>query len=127
MSTRRRIQLAAPHIRRAAALALVCFVVYVGAGIAVEGSVAIGPIIQGIPYLFLGVVIWTTVERSMPYRQYQFALVLLIAMYLGMGLVAIQQYAGSDVTAARTFLILPVLSVVGIGLTLWGWWAGRTA
>lgn len=127
MSTRRRIQLAAPHIRRAAIVALVCFVVYVGAGFAVSGGFTVGPLIQAMPYLFLGVVIWGSVERSMPYRQFQFAILLLIAMYIGMGIVSFQQYVNSEVTAARSFLLLPGLSVLGLGLTLRGWWVARTA
>lgn len=127
MSTRRRVQLARPHVHRAALLALVCFVIYVGSGFAVADGVAIDPILQAIPYLFVGVVVRTTVRSGMPYRQFQFALVLLVTLFAGMGVVALQQYVVTDVTAARAFLVLVPFNLLGIGLTLRGWLASRSA
>lgn len=127
MSTRRRVQLARPHIHRAALLALICFVLYVGAGFAVADGLALDPLLQAIPYLFVGVVIRTTVRSGMPYRQFQFSLVLLLSLYLGMGVVALQQYVVSDLTAARAFLVLLPLDAVGVYLTVRGWRAARSA
>lgn len=127
MSTRRAVQLARPHVHRAALLAIACFVVYVGAGFAVGDGVTLDPILQAVPYLFVGVVVRTTVRSGMPYRQFQFALVLLVALYGGMGIVALQQYLLTDVTAARAFLVLVPLNLLGIGLTIRGWLASRSA
>lgn len=127
MSTRRAVQLAEPHVHRAAILAVLCSVVHVGAGLATAGGFALQPFVQAVPYLFVGVVVRTTVTRGMPYRQFQFALVLLGALFVGMAVVALQQYVVSDAVASRTFLILPVLDAVGLGLTVRGWWAARTA
>lgn len=127
MSTRRRVQLARPHVHRAALLALICFVLYIGAGFAVADGLAFDPVLQAIPYLFVGVVVRTTVSSGMPYRQFQFALVLLLSLYLGMGVVALQQYLVSDLTAARAFLILLPLDALGVYLTARGWLASRSA
>lgn len=127
MSTRRRVQLARPHIRRAAILAIICSVLYAGAGMAVAGGFALGTLIQAVPYLFVGVIVLTTVTSGMPHRQFQFALVLLAALFVGMGVVAIQEYLVSDVTAARAFLVLLPLDVLGLGFTLRGWLASRSA
>jgi hypothetical protein len=127
MSTRRRVQLARPHVRRAAILAIICSVLYAGAGMAVAGGFAIGPVIQAVPYLFVGLIVLTTFTSGMPYRQFQFALVLLLALFVGMGVVAIQEYLVSEATAARAFLVLLPLDVLGAALTVRGWLASRTA
>lgn len=127
MSTRRRVQLARPHVHRSALIAIVCFVIYVGAGFAVADGIALDPILQAIPYLFVGVVVRTTVKSGMPYRQFQFALVLLLSLFGGMGVVALQQYFFTDLTAARAFLVLVPINLLGIGLTLRGWLASRSA
>lgn len=108
-------------------MALICFVLYVGAGFAVADGVALDPILQAIPYLFVGVVVRTTVRSGMPYRQFQFSLVLLLSLYLGMGVVALQQYVVSDLTAARAFLVLLPLDAAGVYLTVRGWLAARSA
>ncbi|MFB6111708.1 MAG: hypothetical protein ABEJ35_04135 [Halobacteriaceae archaeon] len=127
MSTRRRVQLAQPHVHRAALVAIAAFVIYVGSGLAVAEGVAVGPFIQAVPYLFVGVVVRTTVTSGMPHRQFQFALVLLVALFLGMGVVSLQQYLLSEVTAARAYLLLIPLNLLGVGFTVRGWLAARSA
>jgi|GEM_PF-3095984 len=125
MGTRRRIQLAAPYLRRASGLAAVCAVVYVGAAVATTGGIGLGTVLQAAPYLFVGAVVWLSVSSGMPFRQFQFALVLLGTLFLGMSLVAVQEWAASDAVASRTFLVLLPLNAVGLFWVLRGWWVQR--
>lgn len=119
MSKRRRIQLAEPYIDRASLLAAICSAVYVGAAIATTGGIGLGTILQGAPYLFVGVVVYLSISSGMPFRQFQFALLLLGTLFVGMSFVAVQEWATSDVVAARTFLVLVPMNLLGV------YWVGR--
>lgn len=127
MSTRRRVQLAEPYLNRASLLAAVCSVVYVGAAVATTGSMGLGTVFQAVPYLFVGVVVWLSVTSGMPLRQFQFAMVLLGTLYVGMTLVAVQEWTASQVVASRTFLALVPLNLLGLYLVMRGWWVQRAA
>lgn len=125
MSTRRRIQLAKPYLDRASLLAVACSVVYVGAGMATAGGVSLGIVLQGMPYLFVGGVVWLSVASDMPFRQFQFALLLLGTLFVGMSFIAYQEWVSSTVVAARTFLLLVPLNAVGFYWVARGWWMQR--
>lgn len=127
MSTRRRIQLAEPYIDRASLLAALCSAVYVGAAIATTGGIGVGTILQGAPYLFVGVVVYVSVSSGMPFRQFQFALLLLATLFVGMSLVAVQEWTASEVVAARTFLALVPLNLLGVYWVGRAWYAQRNA
>lgn len=127
MSTRRRIQLAKPHVDRASVVAIVGAVVYVGAAITTTGGIGLATVLQAAPYLFVGIVVRFSVSSGMPFRQFQFAVVLLATLFLGMTLVAVQEWLASPVVASRTFLALVPLNAVGMYFVGRGWWAQRTA
>ncbi|MFB6103673.1 MAG: hypothetical protein ABEJ57_01120 [Halobacteriaceae archaeon] len=127
MGTRRRIQLAAPYLRRASGLAALGSVVYVGAATATTGAVGLGTVLQAAPYLFVGAVVWLSVSSGMPFRQFQFALVLLGTLFVGMSLVALQEWAASEAVASRTFLVLVPMNAVGLYWVVRGWWVQRRA
>lgn len=127
MSTRRRIQLAEPYLNRASLVAAVCSVVYIGAAVATTGTIGLGIIFQAAPYLFVGAVVWLSVTSGMPLRQFQFAMLLMGTLFVGMTLVAVQEWAASPVVASRTFLALVPLNFLGLYWVLRGWWVQRSA